>query len=345
MKNRLRAGMKLAAALFVGLLLCMGVYYFVDTVLNGAVVDWFWDHCMRISQYHDENTGILTYVQEPDWYLVKEWSLAALVAVVTVGILAIAIAFFVGRERERDKVCRLQEEMERKEELIKIEAGRKNDLITYLAHDLKTPLTSVIGYLSLLDEIPEMPMQQRAKYVSITLDKAKRLEKLINEFFEITRYNFQNIVLEKEQVDLNYLLLQLTEEFYPILTANGNEIHLEAEEDLSVYGDPEKLARVFNNILKNAVAYSYPGTPILVAAGRGTGVIWLTFTNQGPTIPPQKLDVIFEKFFRLDEARATNSGGAGLGLAIAREIVTLHGGTITAVSQKEKTEFRVELPA
>lgn len=99
MKNRLRAGMKLAAALFVGLLLCMGVYYFVDTVLNGAVVDWFWDHCMRISQYHDENTGILTYVQEPDWYLVKKWSLAALVAVVTVGILAIAIAFFVGRER------------------------------------------------------------------------------------------------------------------------------------------------------------------------------------------------------------------------------------------------------
>ena len=101
--------------------------------------------------------------------------------------------------------------MERKEEIIKIEASRKNDLLTYLAHDLNPPLTSVIGYLSLLDELPEMPLEQRAKYVSITLDKAKRLEKLINEFFEITRYNFQSIVLEKEQVDLNYMLIKMTD--------------------------------------------------------------------------------------------------------------------------------------
>ena len=84
------------------------------------------------------------------------------------------------------------------------------------------------------------------------------LEKLINEFFEITRYNLQQIVLEKEQVDLYYLLVQLTDEFYPALTAHGNTVQLSVDENCTVYGDPEKLARVFNNLLKNAIYYSYP---------------------------------------------------------------------------------------
>ena len=108
--------------------------------------------------------------------------------------------------------------------------------------------------------------EQKAKYVHITLDKALRLEKLINEFFEITRYNLQQIILEKETIDLYYMLVQMTDEFYPLLAANGNRIELHADEPLSLYGDSEKLARVFNNILKNAIAYSYPGTYIQVTA-------------------------------------------------------------------------------
>ena len=344
MKSKLKSGIKLVAALLIGLLVCMGIYYLVDQVWNGAFVDWFYDHCMEMHSYYDSENQAMVYVEEPYWYAVKQWAVTALILTVSAGILLAALAFFLGREKEREKVKNLQEEMERKEEIIKIEASRKNDLITYLAHDLKTPLTSVIGYLSLLDELPEMPLEQRAKYVSITLDKAKRLEKLINEFFEITRYNFQSIILEKEQVDLNYMLVQMTDEFYPIMNAHGNKAELETEEELKVLADPEKLARVFNNILKNAVAYSYPGTAIRVSAGKTEGQVWITFANQGPTIPPQKLEMIFEKFFRLDEARTTNSGGAGLGLAIAREIVTLHGGSITAVSENEKTEFRVSLP-
>lgn len=222
---------------------------------------------------------------------------------------------------------------------------RKNDLITYLAHDLKTPLTSVIGYLSLLDEAPDLPAEQKAKYVHITLEKAKRLEKLINEFFEITRYNMQQILLEEETIDLSYMLVQMSDEFYPLLKAHNNTIQLEAGENLTLYGDPERLARVFNNILKNAIAYSYEGSEIEVEAKREGSEIHLFFRNHGKTIPKQKLDTIFEKFFRLDEARATNTGGAGLGLAIAKEIVSLHGGTITASSEREMTIFKVSLPA
>lgn len=221
---------------------------------------------------------------------------------------------------------------------------RKNDLIAYLAHDLKTPLTSVIGYLSLLDEAPDMPVEQKAKYVHITLDKAKRLEKLINEFFEITRYNLQNTSLEKETIDLYYMLVQMTDEFYPVLSAHENKIKLDANEDLTVYGDSVKLARVFNNILKNAISYSYPGTEIIVSAKATDASVKIAFCNHGETIPSSKLNSIFEKFFRLDETRATNTGGAGLGLAIAKEIITLHGGSITAESENEITTFFVTLP-
>lgn len=221
---------------------------------------------------------------------------------------------------------------------------RKNDLIAYLAHDLKTPLTSVIGYLSLLDEALDMPVEQKAKYVHITLDKAKRLEKLIDEFFEITRYDLQNTSLEKETIDLYYMLVQMTDEFYPVLSAHANTIKLDANEDLTVYGDSAKLARVFNNILKNAISYSYPDTEIIVGAKAIEASVQITFCNHGKTIPASKLDAIFDKFFRLDETRATNTGGAGLGLAIAKEIITLHGGSITAESENENTTFFVTLP-
>ena len=190
-----------------------------------------------------------------------------------------------------------------------------------------------------------MPAAQKAKYVHITLEKACRLETLVNEFFEITRYNLQEITLEKEKIDLYYMLAQLTDEFYPILSAHGNRAVLHADENLTLCGDPIKLARVFNNILKNAVAYSDPDTEILIDAKSAGGAVTITFQNHGRTIPPQKLDVIFEKFYRLDEARTTNSGGAGLGLAIAKEIVTLHGGRITAASENEVTTFTVTLPA
>lgn len=221
---------------------------------------------------------------------------------------------------------------------------RKNDMVMYLAHDIRTPLTSVIGYLCLLEEAPDMPEAQKAKYIHITLDKAYRLEHLVNEFFEITRYNLQHIVLEKEDVNLSYLLVQMADEFYPILADHANKVELQVEDNLHIYGDPDRLARVFNNILKNAVAYSFPGTVIRIWSERSPGEVCICFENQGRTIPKYKLDAIFEKFYRLDEARQTESGGAGLGLAIAREIVLLHGGRIAAQSEDNAIVFRVELP-
>jgi len=254
------------------------------------------------------------------------------------------ISLSPGMEFMENRLNTIKDELKRQKQAAQEAEQRKNDLVVHLAHDIRTPLTSVIGYLNLLGEAPDMPAEQRAKYTRITLDKAYRLEQQINEFFEITRYNLQQIKLEKETIDLYYMLAQMTDEFYPILSEKGNTAVLHADENLTVYGDPAKLARVFNNILKNAAAYSYPNTEIVISAEEIEGSIKIGFQNRGKAIPPDKLAAIFEKFYRLDEARASDTGGSGLGLSIAKEIVALHDGTIAAQSKDNTITFTVSLP-
>ncbi len=222
---------------------------------------------------------------------------------------------------------------------------RKNELVVYLAHDIRTPLTSIIGYLNLLEQIPDLPDGEKAKYVHISLEKTYRLEQMINEFFEITRYNTQQIELSKKPVDLRYLLEQVIDEHIPLFTNRGNYVTFQAEGLLEMCGDADKLARVFNNLLKNAAAYSEAGTEVIVKAVRtDDDNVTVAVTTCGKPIPRDKLDVLFEKFYRLDEARTSNTGGTGLGLAIVKEIVVLHGGTITADSSEGQTTFTVKLP-
>lgn len=244
-----------------------------------------------------------------------------------------------------NKLNQIKNNLEKQKKAALDAEQRKNDLVVYLAHDIKTPLTSVIGYLSLLDEAADMPLEQKAKYVGITLEKAYRLEQLINEFFEITRFNLQTIVLNKEKINLLFMLQQIADEFYPMLTSGGKQISINVPEGLILYGDGDKLARVFNNILKNAIAYSYENSIIEISAKELDGNIVITFMNQGNPIPKAKLETIFEKFYRLDSARSSNTGGAGLGLAIAQEIVTAHHGTISVKSNSENTTFTVNLPS
>lgn len=232
------------------------------------------------------------------------------------------------------------------QQALRDESHRKDDLVTYLAHDLRTPLASVVGYLSLLQEAPDLPLEQRARFTGVALDKAHRLDALIEEFFDITRFDFHDIVLTRAYVDLGLLLAQVADEFYPILNEQRKEAQVDICEDLTVLVDGDKMARVFNNIMKNAVAYSYEGSTITIEARRlGDGGVRVRFVNQGDPIPEPKLKVIFEKFYRLDAARATNRGGAGLGLAIAKEIVCAHGGTVACESTPEHTIFTIELPA
>ncbi|MDE5873585.1 MAG: HAMP domain-containing histidine kinase, partial [Lachnospiraceae bacterium] len=221
---------------------------------------------------------------------------------------------------------------------------RKDDLVMYLAHDLKTPLSSVIGYLTLLKDENMISEETREKYLSIALDKAERLEDLINEFFEITRFNLSNIPLEYGKINLTRMLEQLIFEFKPMLTDKKITCELNAEADIMISCDADKLQRVFDNILRNAVNYSYENTNIKVILKSDTDSVFISFSNEGNTIPSEKLERIFEQFYRLDTARGTGSGGTGLGLAIAKHIVELHKGTITAKSADNITCFEVVLP-
>ena len=221
---------------------------------------------------------------------------------------------------------------------------RKNDLVVYLAHDLKTPLTSVIGYLSLLTEEEGISEELRQKYLSITLDSAKRLEDLINEFFEITRFNLTHITLEMSRINIKRLLEQIVFEFDPVMREKKLTCIIDASPDLMIRCDGEKIQRVFDNLLRNAVNYSFPDTEILLSVKENSDNVICVCQNHGKTIPQEKLERIFEQFYRLDAARATRSGGAGLGLAIAKEIVELHGGRIRAESWDEMIRFTVVLP-
>ena len=242
------------------------------------------------------------------------------------------------------KLNHFRTEAHKNEALAKENEKKKDELIVYLAHDIKTPLTVVIGYLSLLDEIEDMPLEQRKKYINLALNKSYRLEELINELFDIARFNSEKIILEKEELNLNMMIEQIIDDFYPVLKEIDKDINFNTSDNITIYADPDKLSRVFNNLIKNAISYSSPNTNIDINVNKDKDKVTIEIINKGKTIPRDKLDKIFENFYRLDTSRTSKTGGSGLGLAISRKIVELHRGTIVASSTKEKTTFTVELP-
>ncbi len=367
MKDKILSIVKYLAIIVIGISLATAIFYFFDEFINGAFVDWFDSNFV----VHYDKHSFVHYNE------IKKLVFAVIAIGIVLCSTAMALAAYIAKRKAEKKlinktskmiraymeteadvfsifpknyapisaeIANIKANIAQKEHILKEEVLRKNDLIAYLAHDLKTPLTSIIGYLTLMSESAEMTAEQRAKYVGITLEKANRLEEMVNSFFDIARYNLQQITISKEQIDLHYMMIQLVEEFFPILKSHGNTVSIDIPSDAKVFADGNELARVFNNILKNAVAYSYGNTPISISAYSEINNIHIVFSNQGKTIPKQMLESIFDKFFRLDTARSTNSGGAGLGLAIAREIVTAHGGSINAHSENETTVFEVILP-
>ena len=305
------------------------LFWVIDGVLQNPFAETFISLCQRILRLSPSSAKTAYYALfqrfKPLWLGIGF-------------VLLLLVIFYFALSRVTKYFDKLSEGLDRltddSEEEIRLPA----------AHDIKTPLTSVVGYLSLLDEAPDMPPAQRAKYVDITLQKAYRLEQLVDEFFDITRFNLQTIVLNRETLDLSFMLRQIADEFFPILSPQGKEARVEADDALAVYADPDKLARVFNNILKNAAAYSFPDSVIIIRAECEGDAVTVSFINRGREIPSESLTTIFEKFYRLDGARSSNTGGAGLGLAIAREIVLAHGGDITASSAGGVTVFTVRLP-
>ena len=227
---------------------------------------------------------------------------------------------------------------------IKKRENNENELITYLAHDLRTPLTSIIGYLSMLDEMRDLPNKQREQYIIQVLEKSLELEELINQFFEITRLNNGEISISKGKIDLEYFLIQLKDELYPMMKENDNKIKIFSEGQIFVNVDPDKMKRAFENIFKNALLYSYSNIEIKVKIYQTYKFAIVKVINEADTLEEAQMRNMFNKFTRLNGARNSKKAGSGLGLPIAKEIVELHGGKIEVESFKNKVIFTVSVP-
>lgn len=219
------------------------------------------------------------------------------------------------------------------------------DLITCVAHDLRTPLTSVIGYLQLAMDTEKYPVEERQKYAKIASSKANRLEGLIQDLFSYTKLMSGEISLHRCDIDVVKLIEQMVEEFYPIFQDNGLECRFQKNTDrLIMKLDPELIARAIQNLLSNATKYGKDGKQILIDMEEMENGVRICVTNYGLIIPQESLNMIFEKFYRVEESRSRQTGGTGLGLNIAKEIITLHGGNIHVESGETGTVFSIGLP-
>lgn len=220
----------------------------------------------------------------------------------------------------------------------------KNELITNIAHDLRTPLTSIIGYLEILAEKKELPEDVKERYVEIAYTKSKKLQQLINDLFGLTKLSYGKIAMRVTSIDLVKLLGQLLTEFYPNFESAGLQYELESNVPaLMITADPNLLARLFENLVNNAIKYGAEGKRIRVRVEAAEETVQVRVINYGRVIPAEELPLIFEKFYRVEQSRSSSTGGTGLGLAIARDIAEMHGGGIAVSSDLSGTAFTVTL--
>lgn len=322
----------------------------------------------------DDETPIVAYRDLSTYNDLKLLKPLVAIALYMIGLLAITIAFMRKPVRAVDEISSVisspgltkgesielprnlkttQSELEllqmriiRDEMAAKVAEERKNELVTYLAHDIRTPLTSVRGYLELINEADGMSAERQREFAGRALAKANRLESLVEELFEITRYNMQNIPIERERLDVGLLCQQIAEEFYPQAQSRDLAIEVDVPVGLTAFWDSSRMGRVLENVLKNAMAHGSANSVVIIRAmqdGQDDNVI-LSVSNHGKEISPEHLEHIFDRFYRGDAARGQATGGAGLGLAIAKEIVEVHGGEIDVDSEGGLTTFTMRIP-
>lgn len=222
----------------------------------------------------------------------------------------------------------------------------KNELITDVAHDLRSPLTSIIGYIDLVkNQGPSLDERQKEKYLDIAYTKAEKLNHLIADLFNLTKISYGQMPMEMTRIDLISLLSQTVDEFYPVFEEHDLECLMETDvRSCMIEADGAQLFRVFDNLLTNAVRYGSYGKKIRISTHTGLDEITVHVINYGNIIPEESLPRLFDKFYKVDPSRNSESGGTGLGLAIAKGIVESHGGRIGVTSNFSGTDFFVTLP-
>lgn len=221
----------------------------------------------------------------------------------------------------------------------------KNDLVSSVAHDIRTPLTSILGYLGWVHDKKDLDEATRNKYIEIVYDKAKRLEQLTNELFGFVKLEHNELKIHTSHLDLIQLMEQMLDEMTPSFVNYEIEVQFHhPKQAVWIEADGELMARLFGNLLNNAVKYGREGKQILVKMEQTSDWVVTKVVNYGHVIPKEELDSIFRKFYRAEQSRSRNTGGTGLGLAIVQQIAQLHHGEIRVKSDLQGTVFEVDLP-
>lgn len=220
----------------------------------------------------------------------------------------------------------------------------KHELITSVAHDLRTPLTSILGYLDLASSEHVSP-ENKEHYLKIAYDKSRRLKSLIEDLFSYTKFSSGEVTVNREEIDLVKLMEQMIDEFYPSFQEADITYEFQCQvKKAKVNVDGSLLARAIANLMSNAVKYGKGGKRITIVLEKHRECYKVAVINYGAMIPEADLPYVFDKFYRVESSRSMDTGGTGLGLAIAKKILLLHEGDLTVESDEEQTAFTMVLP-
>lgn len=312
--------------------LCYAISFIVFVEIFFKLIDFTIEYIRKlrrsIQQVTSGNYGVQCEVEYDD----ELGSLAANINVLSKTLLA--------KEKESEKL----KEKERAALDIERNAERqKNELITNVAHDLRTPLTTIVGYLELIKDDTALSKEGVHKYSGIAYEKSIRLQEMMDDLFEFTKLDNADIKLNKSMINLSGLIMQMTDEFYPSFKdCNITPIVDLPEENIYVQGDGQLLARVFDNLISNALKYGYHNTDLKIEVSGDEKYATVKVINHGDTIASEDIPLLFNKFYRTDSSRNSKTGGTGLGLAITKNIVDLHHGDISVTSDDQITTFIVK---
>lgn len=312
--------------------LCYAISFIVFVEIFFKLIDFTIEYIRKlrrsIQQVTSGNYGVQCEVEYDD----ELGSLAANINVLSKTLLA--------KEKESEKL----KEKERAALDIERNAERqKNELITNVAHDLRTPLTTIVGYLELIKDDTALSKEDVHKYSGIAYEKSIRLQEMMDDLFEFTKLDNADIKLNKSMINLSGLIMQMADEFYPSFKdCNITPIVDLPEENIYVQGDGQLLARVFDNLISNALKYGYHNTDLKIEVSGDEKYATVKVINHGDTIASEDIPLLFNKFYRTDSSRNSKTGGTGLGLAITKNIVDLHHGDISVTSDDQITTFIVK---
>lgn len=312
--------------------LCYAISFIVFVEIFFKLIDFTIEYIRKlrrsIQQVTSGNYGVQCEVEYDD----ELGSLAANINFLSKTLLA--------KEKESEKL----KEKERAALDIERNAERqKNELITNVAHDLRTPLTTIVGYLELIKDDTALSKEDVHKYSGIAYEKSIRLQEMMDDLFEFTKLDNADIKLNKSIINLSGLIMQMTDEFYPSFKdCNITPIVDLPEENIYVQGDGQLLARVFDNLISNALKYGYHNTDLKIEVSGDEKYATVKVINHGDTIASEDIPLLFNKFYRTDSSRNSKTGGTGLGLAITKNIVDLHHGDISVTSDDQITTFIVK---